>query len=88
MVFTLVLGIFIACVISTLASFAEIPLDILSASQVTVPSVSSSRDNTISSTFELKAVLLKCTLRRGWTTKFPWGFYWGRNAQIQKIRVF
>ena len=26
----------------------------------------------------------------GWSKKFVWGFYWGRNAnaQIQKIRVF
>ena len=34
LVFTLVLGIFIACVISTLSSFAEIPLDVLASSQV------------------------------------------------------
>ncbi len=33
MVFTLVLGIFIACVASTITSFAEIPLDILASSQ-------------------------------------------------------
>lgn len=33
LVFTLVLGIFIACVISTLSSFAEIPLDVLASSQ-------------------------------------------------------
>ena len=33
LVFTLVVGIFIACVISTLTSFAEIPLDVLAASQ-------------------------------------------------------
>jgi len=33
LVFTLVLGIFVACVICTLTSFAEIPLDILAASQ-------------------------------------------------------
>ena len=24
----------------------------------------------------------------GWTQKFVWVIYWGRNAQIQKIRVF
>ena len=34
LVFTLVLGIFIACVNSTLTSFAEIPLDVLASSQV------------------------------------------------------
>lgn len=33
LVFTLVLGIFIACVIFTLTSFAEMPLDILASAQ-------------------------------------------------------
>ena len=32
--------------------------------------------------------LLKAVSFKGWTTKFVWGFYWGRNAQVQKIRVF
>ena len=46
-------------------------------------------DGTIGMDFELKSVFFKVYSNKGGgTQKFVWGFYWGRNVQIQKIRMF